>query len=136
MIRYKLTILLVVVLMVFVSCTKEEEAESPFATPEKTMDTYIQAMREGDFETAFECYSENSTKSVADDVGGLTEDEIKIWFIKSLSDNQEPYVKANPENLTVKVLTAEATYELDGVPFTQFLINENGDWKITTNLGD
>jgi hypothetical protein len=136
MIRYFVTSVLIVVFVAFVGCTKEEEAESPFATPESTMETYIQAMRDGDFETAFECYSENSTKSVADDVGGLTEDEIKIWFIKSLSDNQEPYVKTNPENLIVKILTAEATYELDGVPYTQFLINENSEWKITTNLGD
>jgi hypothetical protein len=136
MIRYYLTGVLVIGLTAFTGCTKEEEVENPFATPEGTMDTYIQAMHDGDFEKAFECYSENSTKSVADDIGGLKEDEIKIWFIKSLSDNQEPYVKANPENLSVKMLTAEATYELDGVPYTQFLINENGEWKITTNLGD
>jgi hypothetical protein len=136
MIRYYVTGILLIGLAAFFGCTKGEEIESPFATPESTMDTYIQAMHDGDFEKAFECYSENSTKSVADDIGGLKEDEIKIWFIKSLSDNQEPYVKANPENLSVKMLTAEATYELDGVPYTQFLINENGEWKITTNLGD
>ncbi len=136
MTRYYVVGILVFALAALAGCTKEEEAESPFATPESTMDTYVQAMHDGDFEMAFECYSENSTKSVANDVGGLPEDEIKIWFIKSLKDNQEPYVKTNPENLTVKLLTAEATYELDGVPYTQFLINEDGEWKITTNLGE
>jgi len=135
MTRYYIIVVLAAALAAFVGCTKEE-AEGPFATPETTMDTYIQAMRDGDFEMAFECYSENSTKSVAEDVGGLPEDEIKIWFIKSLKDNQEPYVKANPENLTVKMLTAEATYELDGVPYAQYLISEDGEWKITTNLGE
>ena len=138
MVRYYVVIAFCVpVVIALISCCREEpEADNAFAAPESTMEIYVQAMRDGDFEAAYECYSENSTKSVADDVGGLSEDEIKIWFIKSLADNQEPYVKAKPENLKVRMLTAEATYELDGEPYTQFLVNEDGEWKITTNLGD
>lgn len=135
MVKYFQTAITIGLLTFAVSCTKEEP-ENPFATPEGTMKTYIKAMREGDFETAFECYSDNSTKSLAEEVGGLTEDDIKVWFIKSLADNRGPYVKADPENFKVKTLTAEATYELDGVPYTQVLINEDGEWKITTHLGD
>jgi len=114
-------------------CHKEKE-EGPYATPEATVRAYAEAMRSGDFEGALGCYADSALAESSVGVVGLTKEEIRNLFLKSLADSQEPYVKNQPAKLEVKMLTAEVTYDLGDGKHTHTLVNQNGEWKIATDL--
>jgi hypothetical protein len=115
------------------ACTKEAP-ENPYATPEDTVRVFAAAMKTGDFETALDCYADEALTSKGVGVEGLSESEIRNLFLKSLEAAQEPYAKEEPTNLQGRLLTAEVSYELGGVKHTHTLVNQNGEWKIATDL--
>lgn len=115
-------------------CHRQNETDSPYATPEGTIRVYLEAMKQGDFEAALACYADAALSPAGIGVEGLGPQEIHNLFLKSLADNQGPYLKNEPTNLQAKLLTAEVTYELGGVKHTHTLVNQNGEWKIATDL--
>ena len=115
------------------ACTKEEP-ENPYATPEDTVRGFAAAMKDGDFETALDCYADAALTSKGVGVEGLSENEIRNLFLKSLEAAQEPYAKEELTSLEGRLLTAEVTYELGGVKHTHTLVNQDGEWKIATDL--
>jgi hypothetical protein len=129
----KLLLTAAAVLTLAAACSKEGE-DNPYATPEGTVRTYAAAMKGGDFEAALDCYADAAITGLAAGVEGLTQYEIRNLFLKSLADNQEPYAKDEVTALQSRLLTAEVTYELGGVKHTHTLVNENGEWKIATDL--
>ncbi len=116
------------------ACTKEEK-ENPYATPTETVQAYAAAMNKGDYEAALDCYADTAFSASSVGVVGLSENEIRTLFLKSLSNSAEPYVKNKVANLKAKYTTAEVAYELGGVKHTHTLVNQNGEWKIATELG-
>jgi ketosteroid isomerase-like protein len=114
------------------ACTKEEE--NPYATPESTVRTFAAAMKRGDFDGALDCYADAALTSKGVGVEGLSENEIRNLFLKSLEAAQEPYAKEDLTNLEGRLLTAEVTYELGGTKHTHTLVNQDGEWKIATDL--
>jgi hypothetical protein len=131
--RNWLPIAAVAVAVALTACTKEEP-ENPYATPEDTVRTYAAAMKGGDFEAALDCYADTALSPAAVGVEGLSEQEIRNLFLKSLEDNQDPFVKDEVANLESKLLTAEVTYELGGVKHTHTLVNQDGEWRIATDV--
>ena len=123
-----------VILAAGIGCRRQEEDRSPYATPESTIRVYLEAMKQGDFEAALACYADSALSPTGIGVEGLGPKEIHNLFLKSLADNQGPYLKNEPTNIQAKLLTAEVTYELGGVKHTHTLVNQNGDWKIATDL--
>jgi hypothetical protein len=115
------------------ACTKEEP-ENPYATPEETVRIFAAAMKDGDLETALACYANEALTSKGVGVEGLSESEIRNLFLKSLEAAREPYAKEELANLEGRLLTAEVTYELGGVKHTHTLVNQEGEWKIATDL--
>lgn len=131
--RTWLTVAALALALIMAACTKEEP-ENPYATPEDTVQVFAAAMKEGDFETALDCYADDALTSKGVGVEGLSEAEIRNLFLKSLEAAQEPYAKEDPANLEGRLLTAEVTYELGGTKHTHTLVNQNGEWKIATDL--
>jgi hypothetical protein len=119
--------------LISVGCTKEE-AENPYAKPEDTVRAFAEAMKKGDFEAALDCYADTALSSTTVGVEGLSESEIRNLFLKSLEASQEPYAKDEVAGLEARLLTAEVTYELGGVKHTHTLVNQDGEWKIATDL--
>ncbi len=116
------------------ACHKEAGNASPYGTPEATVKAYVTAMKQGDFEAALDCYADSALSTAGVGVAGLTREEVRNLFLKSLANSQEPYVKSEPAKLQVKMMTAEVTYELGGAKHTHTLVNQNGEWKIATDL--
>lgn len=131
--RICLTAAALALVLTAVGCTKEE-AESPYATPEDTVHAFAEAMKKGDFETALDCYADTALSSTTVGVEGLSENEIRNLFLRSLEASREPYAKDEIANLESRLLTAEVTYELGGVKHTHTLVNQDGEWKIATDL--
>ncbi len=123
--RYKITLVILITITAVIGCTKVEE---PYASPETTVETFAAKMAEGDYDGAMACYNEESTTFIGDEVSGLTEEEIRNLFLKSLENSAEPYSENEPEN--VRMISAVVTYELGGVPHTHHLVVEDGEWKI------
>ncbi|MCP4229585.1 MAG: hypothetical protein GY771_05505 [bacterium] len=123
--RYIVITATLIVITALVGCTKEEQ---PYVSPEATVETFAAKMAEGDYEGAMNCYNEESTLFIGDEVAGLTEDELQNLFLKSLENTSEPYTENEPEN--VRLVSAVVTYELGGIPHTHHLAVENGEWKI------
>ncbi|MGD8717605.1 MAG: hypothetical protein PVH29_02175 [Candidatus Zixiibacteriota bacterium] len=130
--KYLLPAALVLVLTL-AACTKEE-ADNPYATPEDTVRTFATSMKDGNFDAALDCYADTALSSATAGVEGLTEAEIRNLFLKSLEANQEPYASDEVTNLDSRLLTAEVTYDLGGVKHTHTLVNQDGEWKIATDL--
>lgn len=123
--RYAIITAVLIAALALIGCTKEEQ---PYASPETTVNTFAAKMAGGDYEGAMACYNEESTISIGDDISGLTEDEIRNLFLKSLENSAGPYKESEPEN--VRITAAIVTYELDGDPHTHHLVVEEGEWKI------
>jgi len=115
------------------ACHREKE-ESPYATPEATVRAYARAMKDGDFEAALACYADTALSDTGIGVVGLSRDEIRNLFLKSLANSQEPYAHNEPKNLRARYVTAEVSYDLGGESHTHTLVNVNGEWKIATDL--
>lgn len=115
------------------ACHKEEEGK-PFATPEATVQTYVRAMKEGDFEGALACYADSALSETGTGVVGLSREEIRNLFLKSLANSQKPYTEHDIKNLRARYVTAEVSYDLGGETHTHTLVNQNGEWKIATDL--
>ena len=128
--RYATITMALIVVIAFIGCTKEEQ---PYASPEATVETFAMKMAEGDYEGAMDCYNEESTLFIGDDVSGLTEDELRNLFLKSLENSADAYAENEPEN--VRLVSAVVTYELGGIPHTHHLVVENGEWKINISGG-
>lgn len=131
--RTCLTVAALAVALSIGACTKEEP-ENPYATPEDTVRVFATAMKAGDFESALDCYADEALTSKGVGVEGLSENEIRNLFLKSLEAAQGPYAKEELTNLQGRLLTAEVTYELGGTKHTHTLVNQNGEWKIATDL--
>lgn len=131
--RTWLTVAALALALTMAACTKEEP-ENPYATPEDTVGVFAAAMKDGDFETALDCYADAALTSKGVGVEGLSESEIRNLFLKSLEAAQEPYAKEELTSLEGRLLTAEVTYELGGVKHTHTLVNQEGEWKIATDL--
>ncbi len=129
----KMLLVLAAAATTLAACSKEAE-EKPYATPEGTIRAYVAAMKEGDFEAALECYADDALSPKAVGVEGLSEEEIRNLFLKSLADSQGPYAQDDVANFQSRLLTAEVTYELGGVKHTHTLVNQDGEWKIATEL--
>jgi hypothetical protein len=123
--RYTITTTVLIAIVALIGCTKDEQ---PYASPETTVNTFAAKMAEGDYEGAMACYNEESTISIGDDISGLTEDEIRNLFLKSLEGSAVPYTENKLENL--RMTAAIITYDLGGVPHTHHLVVEEGEWKI------
>jgi hypothetical protein len=128
--RYITITATLVVVIALIGCTKEEQ---PYSSPEATVETFAMKMAEGDYEGAMDCYNEESTSFIGDEVAGLTEEEIRNLFLKSLENTSEPYKENEPEN--VRLVSAVVTYELGGIPHTHHLVVEDGEWKINISGG-
>ena len=115
------------------ACTKEEK-ENPYASPEETVRAYAGAMTKGDYEAALDCYADSALSASSVGVVGLSPAEIRSLFLKSLANSAEPYVKNKVTNLKSRYMTAEVTYELGGVRHIHTLVNQNGEWKIATEM--
>ena len=131
--RTWLTVAALALALTMAACTKEQP-ENPYATPEDTVSVFAAAMKDGDFETALDCYADAALTSKGVGVEGLSESEIRNLFLKSLEAAQEPYAKEELANLEGRLLTAEVTYELGGAKHTHTLVNQDGEWKIATDL--
>lgn len=128
----RITILTLGLALIMGACHKEEP--KLYATPENTVKAYAAAMKSGDYESALDCYANSALSESAIGVAGLGKDEIRNLFLKSLANSQEPYAKNEPAKIQVKMMTAEVTYELGGAKHTHTLVNQNGEWKIATDL--
>jgi len=131
--RTWITVAALALALTLAACTKDEP-ENPYATPEDTVRAFAAAMKEGDFERALDCYADDALTSKGVGVEGLSESEIRNLFLKSLEAAQEPYANEEVTNLEGRLLTAEVTYELGGATHTHTLVNQDGEWKIATDL--
>ena len=131
--RICITAAALALVLIAVGCAKEE-AENPYATPEDTVHAFAEAMNKGDFEAALDCYADTALSRTTVGVEGLSESEIRNLFLRSLEASREPYAKDEIANLESRLLTAEVTYELGGVKHTHTLVNQDGEWKIATDL--
>jgi hypothetical protein len=131
--RRCITLAGLVLVLLALGCTKEA-ADNPYATPEETVRLFADSMKKGDFAAALDCYDDAALSSEAVGVEGLSENEIRNLFLKSLEASQEPYADDELTNLESRLLTAEVTYELGGVKHTHALVNQDGEWKIATSL--
>ena len=127
--RY-LTTATAILLIALVGCTKQEHI---YDSPEATIATFVERMANDDFEGAMDCYNENSTKSIGDDIAGLTDDEIRNLFLKSLENSSEAYKENTPED--IRIVSAVVTYELGDETHTHNVVVENGEWKINITGG-
>ena len=128
-----LTVCFLALLLALCACTKEAK-DNPSVTPESTVRAYADAMNKGDLETALDCYADSALTDVGVGVVGLSENEIRNLFLKSLANSQAPYAQNKLANVTSKYLTAEVTYDLGGVKHTHTLVNQDGEWKLATDL--
>lgn len=119
-------------LLLSLSCKKAEE-ENPYATPETTIKEYALAMKEGDFDRAIKCYSQDALVDINPAGGKLTTEELKSLFISSLKASQEPFKKGDVTVVDVKMI-AKVKFKVAGEDREFTMIKEPEGWKIATNL--
>lgn len=127
--RYVVFILLIFVF--FVYC--EKEVDNPYETPESTIKEFASAMKEGDYERAIECYSQDSLVSTNPNQPELSPDVLKSLFLSSLKENRKPFIKGE---VTIEEVEYSATvkFKINGDERQLPLVKEEEGWKISTNL--
>jgi len=123
--------LTILILAVVASCGTAPD-EGPYATPESTIMEFTQAMKEGDYERAIKCYSQDALVATGPNTQ-LTSKEMKELFILSLRESQKAFAHSTVTISEVQ-LTAKVKYKLGKEERVVHMIKEAEGWKIATDL--
>jgi ketosteroid isomerase-like protein len=130
----KLLVIWLLILLAFgFSCKKKAEEGNPYATPESTIKEYAKAMKEGDFERAIKCYSQDALVDMNPLQGKLTPAEMKQLFLSSLKASQGAFKTGDITIVEVK-MTAKIKFKVGDEDRELQMIKEPEGWKIATHL--
>jgi len=130
----KLLVIWLIIFLAFgLSCKKKAEEGNPYATPESTIKEFAIAMKDGDFERAIKCYSQDALVDMNPLQGKLTPDELKELFISSLKASQEPFKSGDITIVEVK-MTAKIKFKVGDEDRELQMVKEPEGWKIATHL--
>jgi len=128
--RYILVLFLIISTL-FIYC--ERKVENPYETPESTIKEFATAMKEGDFERAIKCYSQDSLVSTNPGQEDIPPDILKSLFLSSLEAGRKPFIKGEITIEDVKY-SAVVKFKVGNEERQLPMIKEEDGWKIATNL--